>query len=83
MKKYLPSYTLLHNRRQTNKLSISTQTNKHFGMRFFLTTLALFGASLFGSLAIANSNEDLTCSCPDNLIMNPSFEGSTLGWHSS
>ncbi|NRB51167.1 MAG: hypothetical protein HRU41_26080, partial [Saprospiraceae bacterium] len=52
-------------------------------MRFFLTTLALFGASLFGSLAIANSNEDLTCSCPDNLIMNPSFEGSTLGWHSS
>ncbi|MBX2872853.1 MAG: carboxypeptidase regulatory-like domain-containing protein, partial [Saprospiraceae bacterium] len=83
MKKYLPSYTYLQESRHNHKLSISTQTNKHFGMRLFLTTLALFGASLFGSLALANSDEALTCSCPDNLLINPSFEGSTLGWLSS
>ena len=83
MKKFLPNYTHLQASRDERTLSISTQTNKHFGMRLILTTLALFGASLFGSLALANSDEALTCSCPDNLLVNPSFEGSTLGWLSS
>ncbi|MEZ5039338.1 MAG: SdrD B-like domain-containing protein [Saprospiraceae bacterium] len=53
-------------------------------MKHFFTFWALFALVLSNSFslkAVDNTLADLTdCSCPGNLLVNPSFEGSTYGW---